>query len=266
MKRIIRSFILVLLSLCAIVTLTSCKGINRGEGYVYPWSEDINYVKITISDTEYIHFYEKLGIGEWVNGTDISLISIGSVYQPIRNADAYRMFCYKSRNDSDLSRLFLGFGVSESTSSESFYLSNPDRKKGIIHIRNESTGSVIYASKVETSYRESIAFSITSSEWKDFINYDDSTVYQSSEHSFWYSPGTHVGEWNINDKIIPIEIELLPYGPGIKVYDISNQEKKQILYASGTLSNTDTLILDCIKGDMFYNNSVESITLTKTTK
>ena len=71
MKRIIRSFILVLLSLCAIVTLTSCKGINRGEGYVYPWSEDINYVKITISDTEYIHFYEKLGIGEWVNGTDI---------------------------------------------------------------------------------------------------------------------------------------------------------------------------------------------------
>ena len=167
---------------------------------------------------------------------------------------------------STSSRLFLGFGVSENISSESFYLSNPDRKKGIIHIRNESTGSVIYASKVETSYQESIAFSITSSEWKDFINYDDSTVYQSSEHSFWYSPGTHVGEWNINDKIIPIEIELLPYGPGIKVYDISNQEKKQILYASGTLSNTDTLILDCIKGNMFYNNSVESITLTKTTK
>ena len=76
--------------------MTSCKGINRGEGYVYPWSEDINYVKITISDTEYIHFYEKLGIGEWVNGTDISLISIGSVYQPIRNADAYRMFAKRA--------------------------------------------------------------------------------------------------------------------------------------------------------------------------
>ena len=246
--------ILVLLSAC--IGLSSCKGINRGEGYVYTWSKDINYVKITISDTEYIHFYEKLGIGEWVNGTDISLISIGSVYQPIRDANAYRMFCYKSRNDSDLSRLFLGFDISENTSSESFYLSNPDRKKGIIHIRNESTGSVIYASKVETS----------SSEWKDFINYDDSTVYQSSEHSFWYSPSTNVGEWNVNDKKIPIEIELLPYGPGLKVYDVSSEEKKPILYASGTLSNTDTLILDCIKGDMFYNNSVDSITLTKTTK
>lgn len=67
-------------------------------------------------------------------------------------------------------------------------------------------------------------------------------------------------------KKIPIEIELLPYGPGLKVYDVSSEEKKLILYASGTLSNTDTLILDCIKGDMFYNNSVDSITLTKTTK
>ncbi len=266
MKKFIDVSILLFLSLCIVFSLTSCKGINRGEGYVYPWSEDINYVKITISDTEYIHFYEKLGIGEWVNGNDISLISIGSVYQPISNADAYRMFCYKSRNDSDLSKLFLGFGVSESISSESFYLSNPDRKKGIIHIRNESTGSVIYASKVETSYQESIAFSITSSQWKDFINYDDSTVYQSLEHSFWYSPSTNVGEWNVNDKIIPIEIEFLPYGPGIRIYDVSSEEKKLILCASGALTNNDTLILDCIKGDMFYNNSVESLTLTKTTK
>ena len=266
MKKFKHSFILLFLSFCIVFSLTSCKGINRGEGYVYPWSENINYVKITISDTEYIHFYEKLGIGEWVNGTDISLISIGSVYQPIRNADAYRMFCYKSRKDSDLSRLFLGFDVSENTNSESFYLSNPDRKKGIIHIRNESTGSVIYASKVETSYQESIAFSITSSEWKEFINYDDSTVYRSLGHSFWYSPSTNVGEWNVNDKRIPIEIELLPYGPGLKVYDVSSEEKKLILYASGTLSNDDSLILDCIKGDMFYNNSVESLTLTKTTE
>ena len=88
MKKFIDVSILLFLSLCIVFSLTSCRGINRGEGYVYPWSKDINYVKITISDTEYIHFYEKLGIGEWVNGTDISLISIRSVYQPIRNADA----------------------------------------------------------------------------------------------------------------------------------------------------------------------------------
>lgn len=59
---------------------------------------------------------------------------------------------------------------------------------------------------------------------------------------------------------------MLPHGPGIKVYDISGEEKKLILCASGALTNNDTLILDCIKGDMFYNNSVESLTLTKTTK
>lgn len=256
--------ILVLLSAC--IGLSSCKGINRGEGYVFQWSKDANYVVMTISDTEYIHFLMDSGIGEWVTDTGSSPITIRSVYYPVKNANAYRLVRYSSKNDSDLSRLFLGFDVSENTSSESFYLSNPDRKKGIIHIRNESTGSVIYASKVETSYRESIAFSITSSEWKEFINYNDSTVYRSLEHTFWYSPSTNVGEWNVNDKKIPIEIELLPYGPGLKVYDVSSEEKKPILYASGTLSNTDTLILDCIKGDMFYNNSVDSITLTKTTK
>lgn len=128
---------------------------------------------------------------------------------------------------------------------------------------NESTKDVIYASKVETSYQENIAFSITSSQWKDFINYNDSTVYQSLEHSFWYSPSTNVGEWTVNDKTIPIEIELLPYGPGITVFDTSNGEKTEILCASGTLTDNDTLVLDFIKGSMFYNDSVESITLRK---
>ncbi len=256
--------ILIMLSIC--ITLSSCKGINRGEGYVFQWSEDTNYVVITISDTEYIHFLMDSGIGEWVTSTGSSPVAIGSIYYPIRNANAYRLVCYNCENDSDFAKLFLGLGISENINFESFLLHNPDREKGVIHITNESTNDVIYASKVETSYRESIAFSITSSEWKEFINYDNSTVYRSLEHSFWYSPSTNVGEWNVNDKKIPIEIELLPYGPGLKVYDVSSEEKKLILYASGTLSNDDSLILDCIKGDMFYNNSVESLTLAKTTE
>ncbi len=246
--------------------MSSCKGINRGEGYVFQWSKDTNYVVITISDTEYIHFLMDSGIGEWVTSTGSSPVTIRSIYYPVKNANAYRLVRYSSENDSNFAKLFLGLGISENINSESFILHNPDREKGVIHITSESTNDVIYASKVETSYQESIAFSITSSQWKDFINYDDSTVYQSLEYSFWYSPSTNVGEWNANDKTIPIEIELLRYGPGIKVYDISSQEKKLILYASGALSNNDTLILDCIEGDMFYNNSVESLTLTKTTK
>lgn len=266
MKKFRHSFILIFLSLCIVFSITSCKGINRGEGYVFQYSEDKNYVVITISDTEYIHFFMDSGIGEWVTNMGSSPITIESVYYPVRNANAYRLFRYSGGKDSDFASLFLGLCISENINSESFYLCNPDREKGIIHIRNEATGDVIYASKIETSYQESIAFFITSSQWKDFINCDSSTVYQSLEHSFWYSPGTNVGEWNVNDKIIPIEIELLPYGPGIKVYDISGEEKKLILYASGTLSNNDTLILECIEGDMFYNNSVESLTLTKTTK
>ena len=266
MKKFIDVSILLFLSLCIVFSLTSCKGINRGEGYVFQWSEDTNYVVITISDTEYIHFLTDSGIGEWVTSTGSSPVAIGSIYYPIRNANAYRLICYNCKNDSDFAKLFLGLGISENINVESFLLHNPDREKGVIHITNESTNDVIYASKVETSYRESITFSITSSEWKEFINYDNSTVYRSLEHSFWYSPSTNVGEWNVNDKIIPIEIELLPYGPGIRIYDVSSEEKKLILYASGTLSNDDSLILDCIKGDMFYNNSVEFLTLTKTTK
>ena len=266
MKKFKHSFIMLFLSFCIVFSLTSCKGINRGQGYVFSWSENHNYAKITISDTEYIHFHRKDRIGEWVAGDKSSPIVITNVYYPIRNADAYRLIRYNTESDVELAKMYLNINVSENILSESFLLSNPDKEKGVIHITNESTNDVIYASKVETSYQESIAFSMTSSQWKDFINYDDSTVYQSLEHSFWYSPSTNVGEWNVNDKIIPIEIELLPYGPGIKVYDISSEEKKLILYASGALSNNDTLILDCIIGDMFYNNSVESLTLTKTTK
>ena len=166
--------ILILLSVC--ISLTSCKGINRGEGYVFQWSEDNNYVVITISDTEYIHFFMDSGIGEWVTSTGCWPITIVSVYYPVENANAYRLVRYSSENDSDFVKLFLRLSISENINSESFYLCNPDREKGIIHIRNESTGDVIYASKVETSYQENIAFSITSSQWKDFINYDNFTV------------------------------------------------------------------------------------------
>ncbi|MBQ9106373.1 MAG: hypothetical protein IJY56_00620 [Clostridia bacterium] len=265
MKKFKNLFFLALVSLCIIFT-SSCKGINRGEGYVFSWSEYDNYARITISDTEYIHFHRNEHIGEWVVGDKSSPIAITSVFFPIRNADAYRLYRYNTENDVDFAKIDLGFDVSEDIISESFYLENPDREKGIIHITNESTKDVIYASKVETSYQENIDFSITSSQWKDFINYDDSTVYQSLEHSFWYSPNTGVGEWKVNDIVIQIEIELLRHGPGIKIYDISNGDKKLILYAAGALSNNDTLILDCIDGDMFYNNSVESLTLTKTTE
>ena len=266
MKKFRSSFILLFLSLCIVFTLTSCKGINRGQGYVFSWSENDNYAKITISDTEYIHFHRKDGIGEWVVGDKSSLITITNTYYPIKDADAYRLIRYNTESDVELAKMYLNFNVSENIRSESFHLGNPDREKGTIHILNESTKDVIYASKVETSHQDNFAFSITSSQWKDFLNYDDSTVYQSLEHSFWYSPGTNVGEWSVNDIIIPIEIELLPYGPGITIYDMSNGNKKEILRASGALSDNNTLILNLIRGDMFYNNSVEFLTLTKTTE
>ncbi len=264
MKKFKKSFILIFISLCIILTMSSCKGINRGEGYVFSWSKDDNYAKIIISDTEYIHFYRS-GIGEWVVDGNSSPITIGSTYYPIMDADAYSLDRFNTESDVEFAKIYFHLGESENIMVESFFLENPDREKGIIHITDENTKDVMYA-KTETTYKENIDFLITSSQWKDFLNYDDSTVYQSLEYSFWYCPDTNVGEWKVNDKVVPIEIELLKYGPGIEIYDVSNEDKKRILCAAGTLYDQNTLILDCVKGDMFYNNSVETLTLTKTTK
>ncbi len=266
MRKIKSSFIFLFLFVCILFTCISCKGINRGEGYVFLWSENDNYAKIMISDTEYIHFNKSNGIGEWVVGGSSSPITIRSVYCPTQNADAYRLIRYNTVSDVEFAKIYLGFGVSENITSDSFYLHNPDREEGTIHIMNELTEVVIYASQVETSYQENVGFSITSHQWKEFLNYDDSTLYQSLEHLFWYSPSSNVGEWTVNGEIIPIEIELLPHGPGIKIYDVSTEDKQLILYSSATLSDNDDLILDGIEGDMFYNNSVETITLAKTIK
>lgn len=98
--------ILILLSAC--IGLSSCKGINRGQGYVFQWSKDANYVVFTISDTEYIHFLMDSGVGEWVTDTGSSPITIHSVYYPVRNADAYCLFRYGVENDSDFSKLIFG--------------------------------------------------------------------------------------------------------------------------------------------------------------
>ncbi len=247
-------------------SVSSCKGINRGEGYVFIWGKDTNYVKITISDTEYMHFDYKVGVGEWVSKDGVSPITISSTYCPVRNANRYQIIRYTNGSDVDFIRLYYNKDFSSDNEAESYVLYNPDAKKGIIHIKNELTGNVICAQKIETSYRDNIAFSITSPKWNDFLNHGDATVYQSSDLSFWYSPNLGLGEWNVNGTTIPIRIELLPYGPAIKIYDISNGEDKIILFASGTLSDNNTLILDYMSEDMFYNNSVKSLTLIKTTK
>lgn len=264
MKKMTGRALIVFLALTLVCALASCKGVNRGEGYVFLWSENANYARITISDREYIHFHRDSGVGEWVVDGESSPIKIGGIYHPIRDADAYRLTRYNTESEAELAKIFLHLDVSEDVATESFYLHNPDRKRGVIHIVHEATEKIIYASRIETSYQEHISFSFTSPQWKAFLHDDGSTVYRSQEQSFWYSPGTKTGEWNVRDKIIPIEIELLPYGPGITIYDRSNGNRKEILRASGALTDDNTLVLDLICGEMFYSHSVETLTLTKT--
>ena len=175
MKKMTGWALIVFLTLTLVCALASCKGVNRGEGYVFLWSENANYARITISDREYIHFHRDSGVGEWVVDGESSPITIGGIYHPIRDADAYRLTRYNTESEAELAKIFLHLDVSEDVATESFYLHNPDRKRGVIHIVHEATEKIIYASRIETSYQEHISFSFTSPQWKVFLHDDGST-------------------------------------------------------------------------------------------
>lgn len=257
----------VLLTLCIAFLSTSCRGISLKGGYVFQKSGigDANYVIMWISDTEYIHFLWD-GYGEWVTDTSVSMISFHSAPYFVRNADAYWLTCMNTDKDTDWAKIAFGGDIEKERTE--YYVHNPDRKKNIIYMENQTTNEIIYISKskIEMLYKENIEFFSTSRQWKEFFDFDDSTIYRSLDFPFWYSPNTNEGEWIINDLAIPIEIEFYPYGPGIKLYDMSDNKKTIILYGSGALSDDNTLILDNMWSDVFYKNSIHALTLIKTTK
>ena len=97
----------------------------------------------------------------------------------------------------------------------------------------------------------------------------DNTIYKEESQNFWYDFALQQGEWTVNGTAIPIKMEftgVTPTDVTMRIYDISGEQKKEILLARGELTDKNTFFSQDLSGTMFYEGTVTEIKIVKTSK
>ena len=113
-------------------------------------------------------------------------------------------------------------------------------------------------------------FSWISQTYIDFFD-TNNNIYKEESQNFWYDFETQTGEWITNGKTIPIRMEFigaLPHKITLYIYDVSEDANtnRYILTASGEITDENTFIGTEISGVMFYENSVQELTIIRMPK
>ena len=113
-------------------------------------------------------------------------------------------------------------------------------------------------------------FSWVSQIYLDFFN-TDNNIYKEESQNFWYDFEAQKGEWIVNDKVVPIRMEfkgITPQNITLYIYDVSEDVNTNcyILTASGEITDKNTFISTEISGTMFYENTVQELTIVRTPK
>ena len=109
-------------------------------------------------------------------------------------------------------------------------------------------------------------FSWVSQTYIEFFNMNNK-VYKEESQNFWYDFEAQKGEWMVNGTVIPIKMEftaITPIDVTLRIYDASEEQEKEILFARGELIDENTFISQELSGTMFYENTVTEIKIVKT--
>ena len=94
-------------------------------------------------------------------------------------------------------------------------------------------------------------------------------IYKEESQNFWYDFEAQKGEWVANGTVIPIKMEftgVTPVDIMLRIYDISGEHEKEILFARGELIDANTFVSQELSGTMFYKGTVTGIKIVKTSK
>ena len=97
----------------------------------------------------------------------------------------------------------------------------------------------------------------------------NNNIYKEETQNFWYDFELQKGEWISNGTVIPIKMGLAgvtPIGITLRIYDISGEHEKEILFARGELIDANTFVSQELSGTMFYEGTVTEIKIVKTSK
>ena len=135
------------------------------------------------------------------------------------------------------------------------------------NISNPKTGETLpikYSAESDLDFY----FSWVSQTYIDFFN-TNNNIYKEETQNFWYDFELQKGEWVSNGTVIPIKMEfagVTPIGITLRIYDISREHEKEILFARGELIDANTFVSQELSGTMFYEGTVAEIKIVKTSK
>jgi hypothetical protein len=260
MKNLICFIALLMVFCCA---LSACDYVSS-ENLKSP-NEDCVMV-YTISDTEYIRILwqassEFCNYGEWVNGD-----SVRPVYLRVELIGGYEAVIEEFNPDEknhthNLTCKHTLFKLDKGIANSSCFIEPETEEKIPFTFSTESDLNFNFSWVSDTL----ISFKNTKGK-----------IYEEQELNFWYDFENSKGEWKVNEKIIPIRMEIkavTPHSVNLVVYDISSEQEQKILSVWGELTDENTLIVDMLSdhyyrftNEMFYEDTVSQIVISRVDK
>ena len=223
---------------------------------VYTISEN-EYIRILYSGNSQFHFY-----GEWVKGDKTEAVYLVHYVTPSMFPGDGGLECYIGIFDPNEK----GHVHSNSCNHTYSFEKGPMNSSYLINPKTEEKIPITFSIDKNVNFY----FSWVSQIYLDFFN-TDNNIYKEESQNFWYDFEAQKGEWIVNDKVVPIRMEfkgITPQKITLYIYDVSEDVNTNcyILTASGEITDKNTFISTEISGTMFYENTVQELTIVRTPK
>lgn len=259
----IKSITLILSLIILIFAFSSCHRVPPEDlalpdedcVMVYTISEN-EYIRILCNSNSQFNFY-----GEWVKGDKTEAVYLYHHLMPsmFLHSDGRFDCCIEIFDPTEKDHVH-----SSSCNHTYSFEKGAMNSSYLINYKTEEKIPITFSIDNDLDFY----FSWVSQTYIDFFN-TNNNIYKEETQNFWYDFELQKGEWISNGTVIPIKMEfagVTPIGITLRIYDISVEQEKEILFARGELIDENTFVSQELSGTMFYEGTVTEIKIVKTNK
>ena len=247
--------------LCIVLLLSLCSCVQEESEETLKMPEIGSMVEYHISDTEYLRILYNdyyTNYGEWIKAGETTRLYIET------DEDYWGLFASRygiTRLSIVIRELTLGqhdfeIGKVLATSDEGFLNSTT--------LTIAQTYALLQITDIEVIENYEGTFDWASPEWKEFCSPKQNEFYEIEKLFVKINSSTCEGEWITNDISVPVKIGFDDWFYSVVIYDISGEQEKQIFCGKGHIENGVFVVDEIVSSNMFYENSVTDIKITKT--
>lgn len=260
----IKSFLLVFLCLCLLLSLCSCVEEEMPETLEMP--ELGTLIEYRISENEcfrvlFDDYYTNFG--EWVKDGETTKVLF-------RTEEDYWGLLFSRYGITEL-RIYVSEFTLDGKYENGGYALNAEKDiactdEGFLNSTTFTmldTGEVLQITDIVITENYEGDFDWATPEWKEFCAPAENTSYEIEQLSLRCDSATKAGEWITNGVSVPVKIVFDEWVCSVEIFDVSSGEEKRIFFGNGHMED-GVLVIDTCTSDMFYANTVTDLKITKT--